>query len=246
MSRRLALAAALLASAGSPAGAAAASPAATTRPLPVGTDGHGVLARVVRASVIVTFKHPATARYRRIAGRTVEVGCVAIVRTTRAGALVEDIWAGQRLLAPRRRQPLHAFVGERGGKPDYCTVQLLRRHAPRVEIAVVPVSDRGATYLNQRATVRDILNQLLLAGSAGGRPTSPARMQALTHGHVVPLTAAQQPPPMGHVGYWTDGHNEIYLAALTHAAKLFFYDYRISDYVVTTNLLDWLSGQNDP
>jgi hypothetical protein len=217
-----------------------------TAALPIGTDTHGVLARLVRGDVVVTFKRGAAGRYRRIAGRTVEVGCVTIVRTTRSGAASEKVWAGGRLIAPRGRTPLREFVGERGGRPDYCVVHLLTGRAPRTPIAAVPVSARGATYLDERTTVRDLLGLLLLTQRPSGRPTSPASMQTLTKGLVVPVSGPEQPPPTGHVGYWTDGTNEVYLGALSHYGVLFFYQYAINNDVVTTNVLDWLSGQNDP
>lgn len=70
-------------------------------------------------------------------------------------------------------------------------------------------------------------------------------MQTLTKGLVVPVSGPEQPPPTGHVGYWTDGTNEVYLGALSQYGVLFFYQYGISDDVVTTNVLDWLRGQND-
>lgn len=239
----LALAAALLAVVATAASGAVRS---HTPALPVGTDTHGVLARLVRANVVVTFKRAAAGRYRRIAGRTVEVGCMTIVRTTRSGAASEKIWAGGRLVAPRSRAPLSEFIGERGGRPDYCVVQLLRGRASKVEIAAVPLSARGATYLDDRSTVRELLGLLLLTQRPSGSPTSPASMQALTKGLVVPVSGPQQPPPTGHLGYWTDGTNEVYLGALSHYGVLFFYQYAISNDVVTTNVLDWLNGQNDP
>jgi hypothetical protein len=252
--RALALAATLLASTATAASGAvrASEPAPASdpgrasdhiAPLPIGTDTRGVFARLVHGDVVVTFKPAAAGRYRRIAGRNVQVGCVTIFRTTRSGAATEKVWAGGRLIAPRRRGPLRAFVGERGRRPDYCTVQLVRG---RAEIAAVPVSARGAIYLDERRTVDDILGLLLLTQGASGNPTSPARMQTLSKGLVVPVSGPEQPPPAGHVAYWTDGTNEVYLGALTHFGTLFFYQYVISSDVVTTNMLDWLSGQNDP
>ena len=236
--RRLALSAAVLAAAAAPTATAA------VRPLPVGTDSHGVIARFGHATAVVTFTHAAAARYRRIAGRTVQVGCVAIVRTTHSGALIEYVAASQRMVAPRRRKPMRAFIGERGGRPDYCTVQLVRRHAPPTEIAEVPISARGATYLDERRTVQDILGVMLLADSPSGRPLSAARMQALSGGHVVPVSGPEQPPPPGHAGYWTDGSNDVYVGELTHYGTLFFFDSQINTDIVTTNMLDWLTGQN--
>lgn len=241
--RALALAAALLTLV---ATAASGAVRGHTPALPIGTDTHGILARLVRADVVVTFKRPAAGRYRRIAGRTVEVGCVTIVRTTRSGAASEKVWAGGRLVAPHRRAPLREFIGERGGKPDYCVVQLLTGRASKVEIATIPVSARGATYLDDRTTVRELLGILLLTQRPSGGPTSPASMQTLTRGLVVPVSGPQQPPPTGHLGYWTDGTNEVYLGALSHYGVLFFYQYAISNDVVTTNVLDWLNGQTDP
>ena len=73
-----------------------------------------------------------------------------------------------------------------------------------------------ATYLDERSTVRDLLGLLLLTQLPSGRPTSPASMQTLTKGLVVPVSGPEQRPPTGHVGYWTDGTDEVYLGALSH------------------------------
>jgi hypothetical protein len=48
------------------------------------------------------------------------------------------------------------------------------------------------------------------------------------------------------VGYWTDGTNEVYLGALSRYGMLFFYQYVINTDIVTTNVMDWLTGQDDP
>lgn len=241
--RALAVAAVLLASAATAASAAVRS--ADAAPLPLGTDTHGVLARFANGGVVFTFTHGAAGRYGQIAGRTVEVGCMTLVQTTRSGAATQKIWAGGRLVAPQRRTPLRAFIGERGRRPDYCAVQLLRPGASRVEVAVVPVSARGARYLDERTTVRELIGLLLLTQGPSGRPSTPSSMQAVTHGQVVPVSGPQQRPPAGHVGYWTDGTNKVYLGALTHFGTLFFYQYEIDSDIVTTNLLDWLNGQDD-
>jgi hypothetical protein len=138
------------------------------------------------------------------------------------------------------------FIGERGGKPDYCAVLLVRPRGTPVEVAAVPVSAKGARYLDERTTVRTLLGLLLLTSGPSGRPTPAGTIQAVTHGEVVPVSGAEQPPPPGLVGYWTDGANQVYLGALTHFGVLLFYQYDISSNIVTTNVLDWLNGQDDP
>jgi len=240
--RALGLAVAMLVYA-APASGAVRDHAAT---LPIGTDTHGVLARLVRGDVVVTFKRGAAGRYRQIAGRTVKVGCVTLERLTTSGAASEKLWAGGRLNAPRGRSPLREFLGGGRRRPDYCTVQLVRSHAASVEIAAVPVSARGATYLDERRTVRTVLGLLLLTQGPSGPPTSPARMETVTKGLVVPVAGPEQRPPAGHIGYWTDGTNNVYLGALSHNGVLFFYQYEISSDIVTTNMLEWFNGQNDP
>jgi hypothetical protein len=69
-------------------------------------------------------------------------------------------------------------------------------------------------------------------------------MQALSGGHVVPVSGPEQRPPPGHAGYWTDGSNDVYVGELTHYGTLFFFDSQINTDIVTTNMLDWLTGQN--
>ncbi len=198
------------------------------------------------SDVVFTFTRRAAWRFRRIAGRTVKVGCVNVVRTTHSGAATDKIWAGRRLTAPQHRSPLLAFIGERHGKPDYCLVALVRPGAASADVAVVAASARGARYLDERSTVREVLGLLLFTQTPSGAPASAASMQTLTRGQVVPVTGPEQRPPAGHVGYWTDGMNEVYLGALTHSGTLFFYQYEISSDIVTTNILDWLTGQDDP
>lgn len=244
--RRLALTVTITAVAVTTAALAAVTTSAAGAPLPTGTDTHGVLARLVRDEVVVTFTHGAAARYRRIAGGRVQVGCVAIVQTTRTGAITEERWIDRRGIAPHRRESLRASLRGLGSRPDYCTVKLVHGRAAGAEIAVIPISERGAGYLDERKTVRDIQRLVVLTESPSGRPTSAARMQAITAHHVAPVSGPEQRPPRGHAAYWTNGSNEFYLGELSRSGALYFFESQLKTQVVTTNMLDWLSGQDDP
>lgn len=181
--------------------------------------------------------------YDTIAGRRIEVGCTILVRTAGTGYAVTTAHSGQSLRAPRRPKSLRVPVGR--GQFDFCTISLpAARNATPVEVVTVPVSKRGATYLDELQTARNVLGVVpLVTVSPPRHPPSEARLRKLTHGRAIGLSAKHLIPPANHVGYWTNGHGTIYVAELTYYGALFFYEEDLDTGLVVTDLLGWASGQ---
>jgi hypothetical protein len=217
---------------------------AGVKQLPLNTDGHGVSVRRKGKEVVITFAKQAAASYNKIAGHRVDAGCETLDQTGGSGYAIATSGTGEVLVAPRRRRPFSAFVGPGGF--DFCTVKLhqSKGQGATVEIAAVPVSRRGAIYLNERQTARDVLSVLVLVSlPSDTAPPAATQIQRRTHGQVAPLPGPNTRPPANLVGYWTDGRAEVYVAELTYDGTLFFFDGKLDTGVDTTNLFGWMSGQ---
>lgn len=217
--------------------AAAARAAPARRQLPVGTDGLGVFARISRGRAVVTFTKRAEDIYARIAHRRVYVSCTILLETVATGYATSTTSTGQWLTAPRHRGSLSVGVGR--GRFDLCTVS-----STATEIAVIPVSKLGASYLDELQTARNVLNTASRVTAIPPRlPPSAAHMERVTGGRVVALAGPYRLPPPGHVGYWTDGRTTIYVSELTFNGALFFYAENLDNGLVVTNLTGWENGQ---
>jgi hypothetical protein len=186
--------------------------------------------------VLVTFSSAAAARYRQIAGRTVGVDCVAIEWADPTGAPISSVRKTARLIVPRRRSRLIArFPGPPAPRqPDYCTVDHVSPRASSSEIAAVPLTPRGAAYLDGKRTVADVLEVLALAEpDQHGVPPSASRLARLSEGHVVPVSASGQ-------AHWTDGRTELSVGESTRFGSVYFYDAHVDTGVVTSNMLAWI------
>ena len=152
-------------------------------PLPVG-EAHGV--RIVRekGAIVVVFTKRAAARYKRIAGRFVEIDCTdqdpgqpgpprahAFLVPHHPGELTVEAGGGETMRAPKRGRRL--VTGDHTRGMDYCRVWLaprtVRRHGerqriPRRVIVSVPLTQTGAVFLDEESKARRLMGLLFVAG----------------------------------------------------------------------------------
>lgn len=222
--------------------------------LPVG-ESRGI--RIVRENKAVTFvfTKPAAHLYKRIAGRLVMVECWVDLRYPYhdAGGV------SAAFDAPRRGSKLR--TGFRSASPDrwdYCRVwraayQVRRRNSTRFFsarwIASIPITQRGAVYLDERAKAR-ALQGFLDDGDERPvgpvtHPTSQQLAGIVVEGRrIVALPTPDATPPKGTLGYYSDGGPHAVAAIVSAAGRRLFYEVD-ADEVVRTNVAYYLPPSSD-
>jgi len=221
------------------AGAADLAHAASTAPLPLGTDGHGVrlVQRGTPAHLVVLLSPK---RYRVVAGKELTMVCAPVPEVTLGGQVVVRPRGDFRRVArppggvvarlhpPRRRTPL---VTRLAPGWDWCdmTVPTVRHHGNTTTItlgsggsATIPLTPAGAAFVDERqVALRVIVMELDLRIVAGlrrrlRRRLSVRRLARFTHAVVLasPLTT----PPPGVLGIYSDGRRHHYAARSVCAA----------------------------
>jgi hypothetical protein len=234
------------------AGALVAPAAAGAQaPLPVG-ESDGV--RIVRekGAIVVVFLKSADRLLRRVAGRVVGVYCTEFVEdgANSGGAPVR---------APRRGRRIRTGDSTRG--LDYCRVWLeertvrrrirgkLRRVTGGRELIVsIPLTQRGAVYLDEQEKTGNLMGVLSLAGHLAekqGRSTYPTVEELLAsrsrlRSGVMGLAGPTETPPAGKVGYWTDGAQHVAVVTLSASGRRLFVEYEGD--VLHTNVAGYIYG----
>lgn len=225
-----------------------ASPAAAQTELPVG-EAKGV--RVVRESgaVVVIFTARAERLYKRIAGKLVEVSCTELPDDEGPG-LVTFSTGAVTLRAPRRRGKLSTGDGTRG--LDYCRVWLPartvtrkggRRRLAKQIVVSVPLTQKGAVFLDEEDKASELLATLLLAGFVADElklDVYPTHAQLIAEypklaKAIVALANPTDSPPAGVVGYYSDGQEHIVVAIMSASGRRLFVG-QAADNVFSTNV----------
>jgi len=218
-------------------------------PLPVG-EVNGV--RVVRehGAVVVIFTAKAAKLYTRIAGKQVQVSCTEMTEGGSNGGRVG-------LRAPARRGKL--VTGDKTRGMDYCRVWLaphtLTRHGERTRvgrllIVSVPLSQKGAVFLDEETKVTELVGVLAVAGIVKERqklPGYPTHAQLIQRfpkaaGEVVALAAPGDTPPAKKVGYYSDGQEHIAVVTLSTSGRRLFVEAGADDFL-STNVAQYLFGE---
>jgi hypothetical protein len=219
--------------------------------LPVG-EAEGV--RVVREhrAIVVVFTERAAKLYKRIAGKLVIVSCTELLEDGGSSGAVT-------LRAPKQRGKLHTGDLTRG--MDFCRVWLAprtakvhgkRRHFGRELLVSVPLTQKGAVFLDEESKAGDIFSVLLLADIVAKRQ----KLDDLypTHAQIVAefprvarvlvaLAAPTDAPPAGKAGYYSDGQKHVAVATLSASGRRLFIEF--DDDVLSTNVAGYLFGGID-
>jgi hypothetical protein len=239
----IALAACLLA----PASASAATP------LPVGKSD-GVTVKRRAGTIHVTF----TKRlHRRLAGKTVGIWCTELPDPEELG-LIETGSGGSRYRVPRRRRTIDTGDATQGS--DYCRVWRSphKRGKTRVGrrlIASVPLTQRGAVYLDEQQLAFGMIVLLSIAGEAGGSAenTYPTYAQFVAWferesdgapKRLVQLAQPSDTPPARTIGYYSDGVKHAAVVVLSASGRRLFIEVS-ADRTLYTNVAEYLNGDID-
>lgn len=231
---------------------AAADPAtaAGTPRLPVGkVDG----VRIVTSpkDVVVVFGRAAAPLWREVAGNQVTVSCTGLRASTGSSNSASDTFR-----APKRGRTLHARVL---GRRDYCRVWHAgyREVDPFVResqlVVSVPLTQRGAVYLDEERKVRDMAVLLwtarpVIGGSRDGYATPDALLADVrdlspSAAHtVMALGSPEDTPPAGMFGYYSDGADNAAVVALSASGRRLFIEVAAND-VIRTNVLSFFLSE---
>ena len=229
--------------------AASSAPAAEAQ-LPVG-EADGVRVVRERGAIVVVFTPRAAKLYRRVAGKRVSVLCTEFEEgSVKSGGIT--------LRAPQRRRPLRTGDLTRG--EDYCRVWLeartVRRGGRRLRrsrevIVSIPLTQRGAVFLDEQERAISLRNLLLIIGlesegNADSWPTA-AELQGSRIGRrlgprLVALENPTDTPPAGPIGYYSDGEQHVVVAIVSASGRRLFVEFE-ADGVLRTNVAGYIYGE---
>ena len=232
--------------------------------LPVG-ESHGV--RIVRekGAIVVVFTQRAAKRYKRIAGRIVEVDCTdqapeapgpprahAFLTPQNPGAITEESSGGVTMRAPKHGRRL--VTGDLTRGMDYCRVwraartvrrQGTRQRIPRRLIVSVPLTQSGAVFLDEELRARRLYVMLVAAGlvadelKLSGWPSYAQLVDARPRGvRLVSLASPTDTPPPRTIGYYSDRADHVAVVTLSRSSKRLFIESEGD--AVSSNVLSYI------
>jgi len=216
--------------------------------LPVG-EAHGVRAVRERGAIVVVFTAKSGKLYKRIKGKEVEVSCTEMLDDgTFSGISPVPRGHGRRLR-----------TGDRTRRIDYCRVwrsrHAVRRHGERQRvdrslIVSIPLTQKGAVFLDEEAKAVSLLGVEVLVGivkekhKLGGLPTYEQLVAEFPKIaiNVVALAAPGDTPPADAVGYYSDGQQHVALVVVSASGRRLFIEHNADD-VLSTNVAQYLFGE---
>jgi hypothetical protein len=235
---------------------AAPSAGAANTTLPVG-EANGVRVVRERGAIVVVFTKRAGRLYRRVAGNLVSVSCTELIREDGPGFGGTN--SGEvTIRAPKRRRRLRTGDLTRG--MDYCRVWLAartvgrgreRHRQSRQLIVSVPLTQRGAVYLDEQSKAFDLLGVLLfIAVEADKRkwddyPTPAELLEALAdydrRARIVALGSPSDTPQTGAIGYYSDGQQHAAVVNVSASGRRLFFEVE-PDGAIHTNVAGYIYG----
>jgi len=162
---------------------------------------------------------------------------------------------------PKRGRTLR--TGDLTRPLDYCRVAVMRRRSRSRRPSVsVPLTQVGAVYLDEEAKATELLQLLLLAGFAAENfdleafPTYPQLVEFLEarpdgpspeeiSRHFVALASPSDTPPVGKLGYYSNGAERTVVAVVSRSGRRLFIEWEPGG-VLRTNVADFIFGDRDP
>lgn len=234
----------------------APSAGAQTVQLPVG-EANGVRIVRERGAIVVVFTPQAARLWRRVAGKRVSVMCWERSEPDEFGIVTEG-GGGSTFRMPRRGRRLRTGDLSRG--MDLCEVWLEprtlirngeRRRYGRELIVAIPLSQKGAVRLDERARAHALLGVINLGGIYArqrglDRYLTPAELVAqlpqITRPlklAVVALSSPSDTPPAGSLGYYSDGTEHVAAVVLSASGRRLFLEFDV-DHTIRTNVSEYL------
>ena len=229
-----------------------AAPPAASADLPVG-EAEGVRIVKERGAIVVVFTQRAEPLRKRVAGKFVSVHCTELLPD---GA--HSGGATQR--APKRGRRIR--TGDKTRGMDYCRVSLAprtvkrdgeRRRLGRQLVVSIPLTQKGAVYLDEESKTGDMIGVLVIAGiyAQEAKPEAyptPTQLIAAIEKEtgrvprdIVALATPAATPPAGKVGYYSDGQEHIAAVVLSASGRRLFFE-AAADEVLHTNVARYIFG----
>jgi hypothetical protein len=235
-----------------------AAPSAAAR-LPVG-EADGVRIFRVKGALVVKFTPRAEKLRRRVAGRLVSVICTNFPPDMQSFGPFVISSGGGTYRMPKRGRTLR--TGDFTRRLDYCRVALVRgRPRSTQPIVAVPLTQFGAVYLDEEEKAMELLRLLSLAGFAAerlelevlptyarlvdflrARPNGPSPDEI--SGGLVGLASLSDTPPVGKLGYYSDGAGRTVVAVVSRSGRRLFIEGEPDD-VLRTNVQGFIYGDRD-
>lgn len=204
-----------------------------------------------RGAIVVVFTQRAAPLYRRVAGKRVSVLCSEFVENgVHSGGIT--------LRAPKRRRPLRTGDLTRG--LDYCRVWLaartvrrngVRQTRPREVIVSIPLTQRGAVFLDEQEKALELQGLLLLAGllaeerNSSNWPTAADLLESpigrRLGPRLVPLGSPADTPAAGVIGYYSDGQQHAAAVTVSASGRRLFVEWEAD--VLHTNVAGYIYGE---
>jgi len=220
-------------------------------PPPLG-EANGVRIVRERGALVVVFTQRAEKLRRKVAGKQASVHCTEFTADGRnVGGITQR--------APKRGRRIE--TGDRTRGMDYCRVWLAARTVVRGRdrsrhgrelIVSVPLTQRGAVFLDEESKVHLIAGLLLIAGleaeerNRTGYVTPAELLDSLpprARSVIVGLADPSDTPPAGVVGYYSDGAQHVAAVALSSSGRRLFVEHEGD--VLHTNVARHLFGSLD-
>jgi hypothetical protein len=238
---------------------AAPSAGAQTPQLPVG-QANGVRIVRVDGAIVVVFTARAERLWRRVAGKRVSVICEEWSEPDGLGNVTVQ-GGGTTMRAPRRGRRIRTGDLTRG--MDFCEVWLeprtvtlrggSRRHYPRQVIVAIPLTQKGAVRLDEKARAQALFFLITMASVDAERrhldhyPTPPELVEHVplvprpVRLSVVALASPSDTPPAGSIGYYSDGAHHVAVVVLSATGRRLFLELDV-DETVRTNVIGYIYG----
>jgi hypothetical protein len=131
---------------------------------------------------------------------------------------------------------------------DLCNVSLEPRRRSRELIVSVPLTQRGAVFVDEREQVRRLMEILSLSSHLAEKRKLPGAATAeqllarwpRLEGHLVPLGGPTETPAPKTVGYWSDGAQHLAVVTLSTLGRRLFIEYEGD--VLHTNVAGYMYG----
>jgi hypothetical protein len=197
----------------------------------------------------IHFGAKAAKLYRTIAGKRVTVGCGTVTPEPAEGPLSSTGFGSTGVTLSKKRTRLSLMrasedselcvIASKRTKSDRTCLPLSASDEKQCARVIVAMTDSGRAYLDEKKRAIELLVVPTIQALATGKDAE--KVNRVLAPYVVSLPDPDAAPPVGKVGYWTQGADAVYAAMLANGTRVF---YGLRGGVFSTNLKAFM-GPND-